>query len=197
MSEPPKLYRLADTDWSDHYAAIGEFVVSFEKISTALRFQYACVMQLDGLQTWALATNLLNIPSIGPEALAVAFRAAVTQVTDDQDVRARADRIVKEAKELAELRNQIVHGEWLIGANVVVISDTPELPARQGIKRKPSKTGEKVTEQPTAEELRALSARCNEATKEIAAIFGEVIQAYVKAGKIPVAQPSDSQSQAD
>lgn len=185
MSDPPNLYRLADIDWSDHYAAIGEFVVAFEKISTALRFQYACLMQLDGLRTWALSASLLNIPSIGPEQLAIAFCAAVGQLSDDRGVKARADRIVRETKELAELRNQIVHGEWRIGSNVVIISETPDLPARQGIKRKPSKTGERVTEQPTREELRALTERCDTAASEIQSIFGEIVKAMFRDGNVP------------
>ncbi len=78
-----KLHRQADVDWSKHYAAIGEFVVTFEKIPTGLRFHYGCIAQNDGLKTWELTANLLNIPSIGPEALAIAYCAAVHAVSSD------------------------------------------------------------------------------------------------------------------
>lgn len=177
MTDTAKLHRISDVDWTDHYRAIGAFVVAFEKISTALRFQYGCVMQLDGLQTRTLGANLLNIPSIGPEALAIAYCAAVSQIADDASLQKRADQVQRETKALAELRNQIVHGEWMIGPEVVIISDTPEVPARRGIKRKIGKSGETVTEQPTVPELNDLAARCDAVRKEIQGIFVEIEQA--------------------
>jgi hypothetical protein len=177
MTDTAKLHRISDVDGTDHYRAIGAFVVAFEKISTALRFQYGCLMQIDGLRTWTLGANLLNIPSIGPEALAIAYCAAVSQVADDAGLRKRADHVLRETKALAELRNQIVHGEWMIGPEVVIISDAPEVPARQGIKRKTGKSGETVTEQPTVPELNDLTARCDAVRKEVQEIFGEIVQA--------------------
>lgn len=190
MIDKRKLYRVSGVDWADHYRAIGAFVVEFEKISTELRFDYGCIMQLDGLQTWSLGANLLNIPSIGPEALAVAYCAAVNQVTDDVGLRTKADQVLKETKDLAELRNRIVHGEWMIGPEFAIVSDKLEILSNRGIKRKTGKAGETITEQPTIPELDQLTTRCIAVRDKIREIYSGILKVFFKAGKIfPAVMP--------
>lgn len=180
-ARPSALYEHRDVDWTQYYAAIGEFVVAFEKIPTALRFNYNCIAQIKGLSVWELSANLLNIPSLGPEVLAIAYCSAVNAVSPDDDLRARASDIIIQTKNLANRRNEIVHGEWMIGPDVAIISDIDHLPENNGIKRKVTKTGEKISEQPTIAEFAELIANCRAVAKEIKDIFTVIVMAHYDA----------------
>ncbi|UDL87302.1 hypothetical protein LGH82_19125 [Mesorhizobium sp. PAMC28654] len=144
-----------DVDWSEHYRFVGTFVVEFEKIPTKLRYFYSCILQLQGLKVWELGANVLSIVTISPESLAIAYGSALKLLTDDKNVKGLVDDICKRTKTLAERRNEIVHGEWRIGPEMVIVG-TDKLPDRFGIKRKPTKDGQRVTDLPTINELSGL-----------------------------------------
>lgn len=149
--EALKAYR--DIDWTNLYTLLGMFMVEFEKACAALRFSYGSILQQEGLRTSSLGSNLLNIPQIGPGHLAVAYCAAIQQVSQDDGLKQRAKALVKSCTRLAEIRNEVLHGEWMVGPEVVIVSSALELPKRHGVKRKAGKEGEIVTELPTLDEL--------------------------------------------
>src|SRR3954453_24140864 len=96
-------YEIRDVKWSLHYQAIGEFVAEFEKITTALRFGYGCILQARGLKDWTLSHYILHIPTIGPEHLAICLSAAVRSLfPEDKGLIVEADRVLKETKAIAE-----------------------------------------------------------------------------------------------
>jgi hypothetical protein len=169
------MYRHGDLDWSDHYRLIGEFVVTFEQVVTWLRHQYFCLMQGEGLRVWELGTAVLNLPGVGPRDLAVIFCAGVHRLSVDESLHQRASVIVKAVGDLSEKRNEIVHGEWYVGPEVVILSDEEKLPDRHGIKRKSSKQGEKIVEQPTLKELESLVAHARSLRAEIQDIGMRVV----------------------
>ncbi|RWP64943.1 hypothetical protein [Mesorhizobium sp.] len=143
---------MRDIDWSEHYLAIGTFVVEFEKIATRLRFCYNCVLQTQGLKVWDLGANLLSIVTISPESLAVAYGSAMKILSNDTELGTLTDDIYKCTKVLAERRNEIVHGEWRIGPEMVIVG-ADELPSRVGIKRKSTRAGQRVTQLATIDEI--------------------------------------------
>ncbi len=153
--EGSSLYHIDEVDWSEPYKLIGEFVAEFEKVTTHLRFAYNCLLQSNGLKRWDLGYLLLHIPSVGPRDLAVCLQGAYTICfPNEADLLKKANAIVSGAEKLVKIRNEIAHGEWLIGPEFAIVSDKPELPERMGIKRKISKDGMKVAELPTVTEFR-------------------------------------------
>jgi hypothetical protein len=175
------VYRHEGLDYTPIYIALGMFAVEFEKISTALRHAYSTLMKIDGLRTWGLGTNLLNLPQLGPAILAQAFCAGVHQVSADAEFKSRASKLVTACQKLAEERNDVLHGEWMIGSEVVVISHSSSPPAPHGIKRKTSKEGEKVRELPEVSKLEDLVSRSRDLQKEIREISAGLLVAHFKA----------------
>ncbi len=170
------IYEISDVDWTHHYAEIGRFIVEFEKISHDLRFNYACLMQLDGLIHIELAHALLNVPSIGPEMLAICYSAAAHVLSTDKEALIWASDIVKRVKSLAELRNQVVHGRWIIGPEVIIVSDTAELPKNPGIRRKTTKSGNTFSNVPNIEEIGNHIEDCIIVRNLIKEIFSSILQ---------------------
>ena len=83
--------------------------------------------------------------------------------------------INKETTSLAEKRNEIAHGEWHVGPEVVIISDTPALPERMGTKRKVSKTGMKIEALPTTSEFKNHIANARTLVEKVKNIQSEVV----------------------
>ena len=63
----------------------------------------------------------------------------------------------------------------MIGPEVVIVSESPDIPATSGIKRTATKAGEKIIEQPNIEELAFLIAECRSVVKEIKGIFSAIV----------------------
>jgi hypothetical protein len=151
---PNRLNEFRHVDWSIHYARIGEFIVEYEKITQSLRFSYNCMLQRDGLKTWKLGELLLYIESVGPKHLALCLESATKILhpkEDDLIAEARAIRLKVDS--LAKTRNEIAHGNWSLGPEVVIISDQESIPQKMGIKRKLSQDGIAITELPTLDGL--------------------------------------------
>jgi len=87
----------------------------------------------------------------------------------------QAGEIHKETGFLAEQRNQIAHGEWHLGPEATIVSETPTLPDRMGIKRQITKAGIRIAELPSASEFEALVARTRMLVQKIKAIHGELV----------------------
>ena len=180
------LYRASGVDWSEHYKLIGEFVAEFEKITAGLRFQYSCILQSNGLRSWPLGEFILNIESIGPAHLSRALCAACRHLFPQEAQLVKdEDAINKETVYIAERRNEIAHGEWHIGPEVVIVSDTPALPEKMGIKRKVSKEGMKVEQLPAAQAFRDLIERTRKLVIDIRNIGAKIIiLEHAKSGEL-------------
>ncbi len=147
---------------------IGEFIVEFEKISTNLRFFYNCLLQYKGLDSWKLGSFLLNIETIGPSHLSLCLCAAIKTLFPKADqLNKEAVQINKETQDISKVRNEIAHGEWALGPEIVIVADKPELPQKMGIKRKNTKAGERVVELPTLDELSETIERTRALVKRI------------------------------
>lgn len=162
-------------DWTNHYAAIGKFVVEFERLTSKLRFTNNAVLQLDGLKHWQLSANILNSEQLGPRNFALCLRAAIHCLYPDKEGLLReADAIIKGTTEIVELRNKIAHGDWVIGEDVVVISDTPELSSISGFKIKTSKEGSSVTKI-SLEDVKLASDSAAELRERVSKLFGQIV----------------------
>ena len=161
-------YEIREIDWSSAYSAIGEFVVEFEKIPKELRFFYNVILQQNGLKNWKLGSFLLHIETIGPIHLSLAVRAAIfTLHPDCKELIEKADLVHKKTVELTKLRNEIAHGEWGIGPEVIYFTDSPKVPEQIGYKRKISKNGEIRRDLPTVAELHEASKNVRELVRAI------------------------------
>ena len=177
VHEADIMYRMSDVDWSARYSALGEFVAEFEKIATGLRFTYASIMQLDGLNTWNLSKYILFIETIGPKHLSFAVSAATHELFPSSSaLLEEANEIHKETTFLVERRNEIAHGEWHIGPEVVVVADNPEIPEVMEVKRKITKTGEKVIPLPTIQQMNDCTERTRNLVNRSRELFPKILQ---------------------
>jgi hypothetical protein len=181
------LHRISEVDWSQHYQLIGEFMAEFEKITTDLRFVYS-ILQSRGLKVWQLGELILHIDAIGPRHLSLALCAAVRIMFPDDpqpvggpreqarlQLRADVDAINTETGELVNMRNKIAHGEWHIGPEVVIVSDTPGLPENMGIKRKLSKGGMTIEKLPTVTDFKSKIARVRTLVGNIKGVHARIL----------------------
>jgi hypothetical protein len=142
-------YEIKKNDWTREYAAIGRFVVEFEKISHAMRFKIQVILQEYGLNNWALGEIILHQKCFGADTISQTYSAIISElVPEDQEIKKLSREIFQEFDSLTEFRNKVVHcGEWYIGDDVTEISDKPEPSPLKGIRRNPSsKRGRKIEE---------------------------------------------------
>ncbi len=185
------LYQISEVDWSEHYKLLGEFVSEFEKITSGLRFLYGCILQSNGLRSWLLGEFVLHIESIGPAHLSRSVAAACRHLFPNEVQLAKdADVINTETQKIAEKRNEIAHGEWHIGPEVHIISDTPTLPDKMGIKRKVTSKGMKVEELPAAPDFRSLIERTRNLVTSIKELDTKLVMLEYAKSQKSAAPPS-------
>jgi hypothetical protein len=133
------MHRFENIDFSPVYSAIGEFVTRFERICREIRFIYGCFLQNNGLEKWKLGEILLYNKVFTADPLNSAFLTGAIEASKDfKDATifaAQAGSIHSTFKKMIELRNKILHADWITGEDVVIISDTSDMPSAHGVKK--------------------------------------------------------------
>lgn len=103
-----------DDGMAEIHQAIGEFVVSFEKICFAMETGISFILNAEGLRNQRVGDVILAGMTADPLASLYAAIVAETQdlVPDDQKI---VDNALKRFQKLTSIRNDIVHGMWFIG----------------------------------------------------------------------------------
>ena len=123
---------------AEQYEQIGRFVVEFERICAAIRLGIVFALQRDGLRNQSLAQVLINNKFMSALPLRDAHDAIMTETgaRDDPIQKEVLDQASGEFHDLINVRNEIVHGHWMIGW---ASTDDPDFSEIGGSKGNPSK----------------------------------------------------------
>jgi hypothetical protein len=146
-SEPQSLnvFRGEERDWTQQYAAIGEFVVEFEWICLHIRHTISMVLQFQGLNNWKLGEIILNQPSFSADPLASTLSSIIGEILSaNVDVIGKMNEFRSGFQKLSRVRNDLLHGFWLIGPDVVEVTDHDTPTEIHGERRTPNKRGANV-----------------------------------------------------
>jgi hypothetical protein len=139
------VFRGEERDWTLQYAAIGEFVVEFEWICWHIRHLISMILQFHGLNNWKLGEIILNQPSFSAEPLASSFSSIVGEIlSDNVDVMTKMNEFRNGFQKLTRIRNDLLHGFWLIGPDVVEITGHGQPTEIHGERRTPNKGGANI-----------------------------------------------------
>ncbi len=156
-SQPQSLnvFRGEERDWTQQYAAIGEFVVEFEWICWHIRHIISMVLQFHGLKNWKLGEIILNQPSFSADPLASCLSSIVGELLSNNiDVMAKMNEFRSGFQNLSRVRNDLLHGFWLIGPDVVEVTGHEEPTEIHGERRTPNKRGANIKTIRTIAEIR-------------------------------------------
>lgn len=142
--KPLNVFRGSERDWTEQYAAIGEFVAEFEKICFYLRFTIGAVLQLHGLKTWKLGEIILNQRCFTAEPLSSCLSAIVGETVSNEEVRAKMKAFAGAFQKLSSTRNELLHGTWFIGSDVNEVTDNEAPMELHAEKRTPNSDGARV-----------------------------------------------------
>ena len=132
-------------DWTAQYAALGQFVVEFEWICWYLRFHACALLQMHGLKKWPLAEVIMNQRVFTADPLFACYASMVAEcLGSDHALIKELDALRKEFQELCKTRNDLLHASYLIGGDVVEISDKEAPSEVHAEKRTPNKHGARV-----------------------------------------------------
>src|SRR5690349_14749858 len=145
MDENPKsqsvnVFRGEERDWTTQYAAIGEFVVEFEWICWHIRHLISIVLQLNGLNNWKLGEIIINQKSFSADPLVLSLSGIIGEtLSANVDVMAKMNDFRKGFQNLISVRNDLVHGFWMIGSDVVEVTDQEQPTEIHNERRTPNK----------------------------------------------------------
>jgi hypothetical protein len=149
------IFRGEERDWTPQYAAIGEFVVEFEWICWHIRHLISMVLQFHGLNNWKLGEILLNQPCFSADPLASCLSSIIGEILSaNVDVMDKMKNFRSGFQDLIRVRNDLLHGFWMIGPDVVEVTDQ-ELPTEiHGERRTPNKAGANIKTIQTIAEIK-------------------------------------------
>lgn len=134
-----------ERDWTPQYAAIGQFVVEFEWICWHLRFHVCTLLQIHGLKKWPLAEIIMNQRAFTAEPLFACYASVVAECLGAEHVLLRElDGLRKEFQDLSKTRNELLHASYMIGSDVVEVTDKDSPSETHAEKRTPDKHGARV-----------------------------------------------------
>jgi len=146
-SQPQSLnvFRGEERDWTQQYAAIGEFVVEFEWICWNVRHLINGILQFHGLNNWKLGEIILNQPSFSADPLGSCLASLVAEtLSDNAEVMTKMKEFKIAFQGLIKVRNDLLHGSWLIGADVVEVTEQEQPTEIHGERRTPNKDGANI-----------------------------------------------------
>lgn len=156
-SQPQSLnvFRGEERDWTQQYAAIGEFVVEFEWICWHIRHLISMVLQFHGLNNWKLSEIILNQPSFSADPLASSLSSMIGEILSaNVDVMSKVNEFRSGFQKLSRVRNDLLHGFWLIGPDVVEVTDHEHPTEIHGERRTPNKGGANIKTVRTIAEIK-------------------------------------------
>jgi len=137
------LHRMAKELSNGLYPAIGEFAVSFEAISHAIRMGITDVLEKNGLKNHRLSDILVGDLTMQPLQAIYRSLLSETETLEPTEV-AVLDDIFKRVCQLAEHRNRILHSAWFID-----FKNTNDLRNRLLLSYKPGRTKKGAKECPS------------------------------------------------
>jgi hypothetical protein len=136
------VFRGEERDWTTQYAALGEFVVEFEWICWQVRNLINIILQLHGLNNWRLGEIILNQTCFSADPLGSCLSGMVGEIlSGDSDVMAKMNDFRNGFPKLCKIRNDLLHASWLIGPDVVEVTDSVQPTEIHGERRTPNKHG--------------------------------------------------------
>lgn len=176
--QEPSVFRGSDRSWVDQYAAIGEFVVAFEGSCFWLRNSSLALLQMKGLTDGSLADVIFNQRVFSAEPLFECFASLVAEaVPKEAEVLKKISSIRGRFKDLCKLRNDLLHGQYLIGPDVDVVTTNEAPPSFHVERRTPDKSGARVTLVATSlDEMRVHIALAWKIKAELIEVFSSMMQ---------------------
>ncbi|MFD2518260.1 hypothetical protein [Salinimicrobium flavum] len=117
-------------DWTKHYASIGQYVAEFEEIVHNIRFWSCAIFQTRGLKNWKLAEITFSQKQFTADPLINCYESLCNEILKNQE---NSKGLVKEISNFrnkfskqVSVRNDLLHSRYLIGADVIELSDNPQ-----------------------------------------------------------------------
>lgn len=139
------VFRGDQRDWKDQYAAVGQFVVEFEWICWHLRKLGNGLLLRHGLKKESLGEVVFNQRVFTAEPLFACCESLVAEALgSDHILLEEIARIRNEFQDLCKIRNDLLHASYLIGSDVVEVTDRDTASDVHVEKRTPDRKGARV-----------------------------------------------------
>jgi len=165
-----------NSDWTPHYACIGEYVVQFEEIVGKIRFALSTIFQYQGLKDSRLSEIVFGQKQFTADPLIVCYESICNELFKEKE---KAQEILKSISSFKNrfskqigVRNDLLHSRYFIGPHVVYFSEQP-FPSTQMpvIKDSPKRTGARKKE--VVDSVEDVNVHIKE-LKELNTLFSEI-----------------------